>query len=87
MDSRTPEPVQTRRRSDAAVAEMLSGAPDEAVVKTYGGPGKRTRILYACGCVAVEPLAATGRLEVLACPTHAELQAKLRRRRTDRYEG
>jgi len=77
-----------RRRSDAnSVAETLESVPDGAVVKTFsaGGARERKSAVYSCGCVAVDPLTATARLQVLHCPTHAELQAKLRRRQTDRH--
>ncbi len=76
-----------RRRADAhSVAETLSNVPDGAVVKTFtlGGAGERRSALYSCGCVAVDPPAASARLQLLECPTHAALHAKLRRRQTDR---
>jgi hypothetical protein len=78
-----------RRRGDAhSVAEMLESMPDVAIVKTFsvGGASERKSAVYSCGCIAVDPVAATsGRLYVLHCPTHAALQAKLRRRQTDRH--
>jgi hypothetical protein len=60
---------------------------DASVVKTFTLAGSRTRksALYECGCVVVDPIATTGALQVLECPTHAALQAKLRRRQTDRH--
>ena len=76
MDRPTPDTVLSRRRSDAVIEELLPSTP-----------GKRPTVLYDCGCVAVGPSASDGPLNVLACPTHAELQSKLRRRRSDRYEG
>jgi hypothetical protein len=79
-----------RRRGDAySVAETLESVPDGALVKMFSlgaGASGRKSAVYACGCVAVEPAASTsGRLQVLHCPTHAALQAKLRRRQTDRH--
>lgn len=79
-----------RRRGDAhSVAETLESVPDGATVKTFslgGGANERKSAMYSCGCVAVDPVASTsGRLQVLHCPTHAALQAKLRRRQTDRH--
>jgi hypothetical protein len=81
------EPQLNRRRADAhSVAEALSNAPDGAVVKTFSFGGRRARrsAMYSCGCVAVDPLAATAHMQLLECPTHAALHAKLRRRQTDR---
>ena len=78
---------QLRRRGDArSVTDMMS-AHDASVVKTFTLAGSRTRksALYDCGCVVVDSIAATGPLQVLECPTHAALQAKLRRRQTDRH--
>jgi hypothetical protein len=79
-----------RRRGDAySVAETLESVPDGAIVKTFslgGGASERKSAVYSCGCIAVDPVAATSaRLHVLHCPTHAALQAKLRRRQTDRH--
>jgi hypothetical protein len=77
-----------RRRGDAhSVAEMLESMPDVAIVKTFsvGGARERKSAVYSCGCVAVERTTATAPLHVLHCPTHAALQAKLRRRQTDRH--
>jgi hypothetical protein len=73
-----------RRRVDAhSVTETLSSAP-EALVKTFTLGGTRTSVVYSCGCVAVDPEAATSQLQLLECPTHAALHEKLRRRQTDR---
>jgi hypothetical protein len=77
-----------RRRGDAhSVAETLAGLHDGSIIKTFslGGTRERKSAVYSCGCVAVDPKAATARLQLLQCPTHAELQAKLRRRQTDRH--
>jgi hypothetical protein len=77
-----------RRRADAhSVAETLAGESDGALVKTFtlGGTHERQSAVYSCGCVAVDPLASTAQVQLLQCPTHAELQAKLRRRQTDRH--
>jgi hypothetical protein len=49
-----------------------------------GGTRARNSVLYACGCVAVDPAGATANVQLLECPTHAALQAKLRRRQSDR---
>jgi len=79
-----------RRRIDAhSIAETLANVPEGAVVKTFslGGSSERKSAVYSCGCVAVDPLAATAHLQLLQCPTHAELQAKLRRRQTDRHQS
>jgi hypothetical protein len=76
-----------RRRVDAhSVTEALANVPEGAVVKTFapGGARERKSAVYSCGCVAVDPLAATAHLQLLECPTHAALHAKLRRRQTDR---
>lgn len=78
---------QLRRRGDAiSVTEMLS-SHDAAAVKTFtlAGSGERKSALYDCGCVVVDPVAPSRSLQVLECPTHAALQAKLRRRQTDRH--
>jgi hypothetical protein len=77
-----------RRRSDArTVEETIRNAPADAIVKTFtlGGSGARRSALYRCGCVAVDPGMADANLQLLECPTHAALQAKLRRRRTDHH--
>jgi hypothetical protein len=80
-----------RRRGDAAsVEQMLAVAQSEdGVVKTFalGGSHSRKSALYNCGCVVVDPVKTTGQLQLLECPTHAALQAKLRRRQTDRHAG
>jgi hypothetical protein len=75
-----------RRRVDAhSIAETLANVPEGAIVKTFSlGASERKSAVYSCGCVAVDPLAATSHLQLLQCPTHAELEAKLRRRQTDR---
>jgi hypothetical protein len=81
------EPQLRRRRADAhSVAETLSSVPAGAVVKTFtlGGSSERKSAMYSCGCVAVDPLAETAHLQLLECPTHAALHAKLRRRQSDR---
>ena len=77
-----------RRRGDAgSVAEMLDRTQNETVVKTFliGRSGTRRSALYDCGCVIVDPATPESGLQVLECPTHAGLQAKLRRRQTDRH--
>jgi hypothetical protein len=76
-----------RRRADAhSVNEALANEPEGAVVKTFaaGGARERQSAVYSCGCVAVDPPATTAHLQLLECPTHAALHAKLRRRQTDR---
>jgi len=72
-----------------SVTETLANVPDGAVVKTFTlrGPSERKSAVYACGCVAVDPLAATSHLDLLECPTHAALHAKLRRRQSDRFDS
>ena len=78
---------QFRRRGDAtSVTEMLDTVQDASIVKTFalGATRERKSALYECGCVIVDP-AGGGQLQVLECPTHAALQAKLRRRQTDRH--
>lgn len=75
----------SRRRVDKhSIAETLASAPEGAIVKTFTLAGKRTSAVYSCGCVAVDPSVSTAQLQLLECPTHAALQAKLRRRQTDR---
>jgi hypothetical protein len=66
---------------------MLERMQGEAVAKTFAlcGSSARRSAIYDCGCVVVDPIASTGRLHVLECPTHAALQGKLRRRQTDRH--
>jgi hypothetical protein len=74
-----------RRRVDArSVAETLAGVPEGSVVKTFTLGGTRESAVYGCGCVAVDPAAGSGGLQLLECLTHAALHAKLRRRQTDR---
>jgi hypothetical protein len=83
-----PQRPLQRRRSDArSIAETVSAAPPDSIVKTFtlGGAGVRQSALYRCGCVAVDPGVTDERLQLLECPTHAALQAKLRRRRTDHH--
>ena len=77
-----------RRRGDAySVAETIASAPEGSIVKTFslGGQRGRKSAVFSCGCVAVDPAASTAHLQLLQCPTHAALQAKLRRRQTDRH--
>jgi len=78
---------RNRRRGDArSIAETLETMGDGAAVMTFTlGARERRSAVFDCGCVAVDPLASTSCLQLLQCPTHAELQAKLRRRRTDRH--
>jgi hypothetical protein len=79
---------QLRRRGDAnSVDHMLAAARDLEVIKTFslGGSERRKSALYSCGCVVVDPVSSVGQLQLLECPTHAELRSKLRRRRTDRH--
>ena len=81
------EPQLKRRLADAhSVAETLANVPKGADVKmfTLRGSSERKSAVYSCGCVAVDPLATTSPLQLLECPTHAALHAKLRRRQTDR---
>lgn len=74
---------QKRRRADAhTVAETLENVPEGARTGRLGGA--RNSVVYECGCVAVDPAGATANVQLLECPTHAALQAKLRRRQTDR---
>ncbi len=78
----------TRRRSDAhSVDETVEATPAGAIIKTFtlAGPGARKSALYRCGCVAVDPGLTDDHLQLLECPTHAALQAKLRRRRSDHH--
>lgn len=87
-DPRADERRQhNRRRGDAhSVTETIAGAQDGSIVKTFSlGGAQRMSAVYSCGCVAVDPKATTARLQLLQCPTHAALQAKLRRRQTDRH--
>jgi hypothetical protein len=96
-EERGHEPDQTvgterrqhnRRRGDAySVLETIVDTHDGSIVKTFtlGGARQRMSAVYSCGCVAVDPKTSTARLQLLACPTHAALQAKLRRRQTDRH--
>jgi hypothetical protein len=76
-----------RRRVDAhTIAETLESVPEGAIVKTFSlGTGERKSAVYSCGCVAVDPASSSAHLQLLQCPTHAELQAKLRRRQSDRH--
>jgi len=81
------EPLEqpNRRRVDAhSIAETLATVPEGAIVKTFTLGGSRASAVYSCGCVAVDPSVSTEHLQLLECPTHAALQAKLRRRQTDR---
>jgi hypothetical protein len=78
----------SRRRSDArSVDETVEATPPDAIIKTFtlAGPGARKSALYRCGCVAVDPGLTEDHLQLLECPTHAALQAKLRRRRSDHH--
>jgi len=76
-----------RRRGDAhSIAEALAATPNAGTpIKTFQLGKVRRSLLYDCGCVAVEPGSGSGRLQLLECPTHAALEAQLRRRRTDRH--
>ncbi len=88
MKHETDDLTLSRRRSDAhSVAETLSVSPADAIIKTFtmAGAGARKSALYRCGCVAVDPVESADRLQLLECPTHAALQAKLRRRRSDHH--
>jgi len=79
---------KARRRGDAeSVEHMLAALSDDAEVKAFslGGSRHRKSALYPCGCVVVDPVATAGSLQLLECPTHAALQAKLRRRQSDRH--
>jgi hypothetical protein len=72
-----------RRRGDArSVTETL--VSDSATVMFSLGARERKSAVYGCGCVAVDPLTPMGSVQLLQCQTHAALQAKLRRRQTDR---
>jgi hypothetical protein len=76
-----------RRRGDArTIDETVANLP-ATIVRTVavGGSVERKSAVFTCGCIAVEPAAPTGTLQLLECPTHAALQAKLRRRQTDRH--
>jgi hypothetical protein len=74
----------SRRRADAhSVAETLATAPEGAIARTFT-MGTHAGAVYSCGCVAVDPAVSTAQLQLLECPTHAALQAKLRRRQSDR---
>ncbi len=78
---------RNRRRGDArSVAETLESMADGATVMTFTlGARERRSAVFDCGCVAVDPSVARGAVQLLECPTHAALQAKLRRRQTDRH--
>jgi hypothetical protein len=74
-----------RRRGDAAsVSELVSDRSCEVKAFTVAGSRERKSALYECGCIVVDPVASTGSLQLLECPTHAALQAQLRRRQSDR---
>jgi hypothetical protein len=74
-----------RRRGDAAsVTELVSNRTRDVKTFTVAGSRARKSALYECGCIVVDPVASTGSLQVLECPTHAALQAQLRRRQSDR---
>jgi hypothetical protein len=78
-----------RRRGDAnSVAHLLAAARDLDGVEAFslGGSRQRKSALFNCGCVVVDPVSGAGQLQLLECPTHAALAAKLRRRRTDRHD-
>ena len=76
---------QKRRRADAhTVAETLENVPEGTRTFRLGGSSARNSVVYECGCVAVDPAGAAAKVQLLECPTHAALQAKLRRRQTDR---
>ena len=77
-----PRPQQ-RRRSDAR--SVTEGPSDEEIVKTFMLGKTRKSVLYRCGCVATDPVQPGGRVELLACPTHAAVQSHLRRRQSDRF--
>jgi len=80
--------VRNRRRGDAySIAEMLAHAPEGSVVQTFSLGRARRSAVFSCGCVAVDPVVPTERLQLLQCPTHAALQAQLRRRQTDRHQA
>lgn len=80
--------VRNRRRGDAySVAETLADARDGSIVKTFFLGRARRSAVFSCGCLAVDPVVPTERLQLLQCPTHAALQAKLRRRQTDRHQA
>ena len=86
LDPRSTDRRQrNRRRGDArSVAETLGGSDDTTITFTLGAARERKSAVYSCGCVAVDPTTPTGSVHLLQCPTHAALQAKLRRRQTDR---
>jgi hypothetical protein len=75
-----------RRRGDArSVTETLGGIADGTTVTfSVGAARERKSAVYSCGCVAVDPVVPGGSVHLLQCSTHAALQAKLRRRQTDR---
>ncbi len=75
-----------RRRGDArSVTETLGGSTDDATITfSLGAARERKSAVYSCGCVAVDPSTPAGSVHLLQCPTHAELQSKLRRRYSDR---
>lgn len=84
------EPPFNRRRGDArSVAETLENVPDGAIVRTFrlGGTGNRLSAVYGCGCVALDSPGASDQVQLLECPTHGALQAKLRRRQADRHSA
>jgi hypothetical protein len=84
----TDRRLQLRRRGDAtSVADVISAKREDDAIKSFalGSSRQRKSALYSCGCVIVDPPTAEGHLQLLECPTHAALQAKLRRRQTDRH--
>jgi hypothetical protein len=87
LDPRSGDRRQyNRRRGDArSVTETLGGSADGATITfSLGAARERKSAVYGCGCVAVDPSTPAGSVHLLQCPTHAALQAKLRRRQTDR---
>ncbi|GEM_PF-3312693 len=88
LDPRSGDRRQYNRRRDDArsVTETLNGAADGATMMfSLGAARERKSAVYSCGCVAVDPATPAGSVQLLQCPTHAALQAKLRRRQTDRH--
>ena len=87
LDPRSGDRRQRNRwRGDArSVTETLGTSGDDATITfTLGAARERKSAVYSCGCVAVDPATPAGSVQLLQCTTHAALQAKLRRRQTDR---
>jgi hypothetical protein len=74
MEQALDRPLNRRRSDVESVAEAVS----------VRATSERRTAVYACGCIAVDAAGDAASLQLLQCPTHAALQAKLRRRQGDR---